>query len=298
MDSMTFRNGRALCPLCGGSGSPHFRTTEHLFFKCAACGSGFIDPVPTDTFLSEYYSRFHRQYDVGGGYEQWEGRMSADFPAKVAQIRRLSKLEDFTLLDVGCGKGYFVKACRDAGIDAQGIDLSDTAIEYATKSLGVPASCGKIEDIGEGLGRFDVVTFWATIEHLPRPIETLAAIRKALKPGGLLFLDTGIADDALDRLLPGATQWYDPPQHLFVFSEEGLRAALSAAGLTPVYVDRCFERSALRRVLRNTRAIGAALGLRAVSAMFRVRCNEPFGFVRFPLGNLIFCACEARDEPR
>jgi len=39
----------------------------------------------------------------------------------------------------------------------------------------------------------------ATIEHLPDPIGMLRNIRDVLKPGGRIFVDTGIGADWLDR---------------------------------------------------------------------------------------------------
>ena len=53
------------------------------------------------------------------------------------------------------------------------------------------------------LGTFDVVTFWATIEHLPDPGAMLRHIFDILKPGGRLFLDTGIG--AVSRQLTELT---------------------------------------------------------------------------------------------
>jgi acetyltransferase-like isoleucine patch superfamily enzyme len=32
------------------------------------------------------------------------------------------------LLDVDCGRGFFIKACVTSGIDAEGVDLSETAV--------------------------------------------------------------------------------------------------------------------------------------------------------------------------
>jgi SAM-dependent methyltransferase len=288
--------GAPVCPLCGGSGRPHFQAGEHRFYKCGNCHSGFVAPTPDDEFLTTFYSRYHLSFSDGGGYELREARMEADFPAKADLVRVIAGNESMRLLDVGCGKGFFVKACRDTGIDAVGIDLSDNAIRHATEVLQVPAYCGLIEDMTEELGQFDAVTLWATIEHLPRPIETLKAIRNVLKPGGVIFADTGIADDLLERSLPGVTQWYDPPQHLFVFSEAGMRAAMKAAGFDVIHVDRCFERSTLRRYARMVRAGATSLGLKAVMAIFRIKRPLPFEFTRYPLGNLILCAARRIDE--
>jgi SAM-dependent methyltransferase len=230
--------------------------------------------------------------EAGGTYEEMEERAATDFPAKIALIRSMVGEGRVRLLDVGCGKGYFVRACRNAGMDASGIDISQTAVEAACNDVRVPATCAGIEEAAPRLGRFDAVTLWATIEHLADPSGTLAAIRSVLSANGWLFLDTGAGHDLLERLLPGVTQWYDPPQHLFVFSARGMSRLLTDAGFSVVSIDRCFERSSLRRVIRLSRALGAAATLRAVSTAFRLTPAE-FAFTRWPLGNLMSVVCRA-----
>jgi SAM-dependent methyltransferase len=256
-------------------------------YRCAVCRTAFVWPQPTPEYLEQFYSRFHLTLDKGGGYEQMEQRMQSDFPAKVAMARRASnEVAKPRLLDVGCGKGFFVRAASDAGFDATGIDLSDTAIRFAREQLHVNAKCGWLEDLSESLGQFDIVTFWATIEHVPDPVATLRAIHAVLKPAGHLLLDTGIGDDWLDRMLPGVAQWYDPPQHLWVFSQEGMRRALQSAGFGEVKIDPCFERSPLRKFIRIVRAGVVASSLRIVCELGRLSVT-PFEYRRYPLGNLM-----------
>lgn len=124
------------------------------------------------------------------------------------------------------------------------------------------------------------------LSTFPTPVEILGHIRDLLKPGGRLFVDTGIGDDWLDRMLPGVCQWYDPPQHLFVFSIAGLRHALEKAGFDLVEVDTCFERNSLRKAARIARGAMVAAGLRAISFVGQVR-PQSFEITRYPLGNLM-----------
>lgn len=239
-------------------------------------------------FLSQFYDQYHKAADEGGWYSSVEARMQADFASKIAVVRSsASNAAAMRLLDVGCGKGYFVRACVDNGLQsAEGIDLSESGVAHAKEVLGVSATCGRLEDLAPLLGTYDVVTFWATIEHLPDPIATLSTIRSVLKPGGLLCLDTGIGDDWLDKLLPGRVQWYDPPQHLTVFSQKGMRSALNSAGFAVVSFDSCFDRSAGRKAMRQLRSALTASALRASAVLGRLSGSE-FEFTRFPLGNLM-----------
>lgn len=274
------------CPICKESSEPLFVAADQHMYRCEKCFLSFVYPTPSDEFLNLFYSNFHKNFNEGGGYEYWEGRMSLDFNSKIKKLRSVSTNKS-RILDVGCGKGFFVKYCLENGLNAEGIDLSNIAIEYAKDELGVIALCGKIEDFPELEGQYDVVTFWATIEHVPNPIQTLEAIKKVLKPGGYLLLDTGIGNDWLDKLLPGVNQWYDPPQHLFVFSKESLILLLGDTGFIIEDIDTCFDRSFTRKIIRLIRGGMFAVSLRLIEFIFRTKNKSHFVFTRYPLGNLI-----------
>ena len=274
------------CPLCNSNSEPAFEAGGYKMYRCTSCRTAFVRPMPDAATLQRFYDDFHKSAEAGGWYDDVEERMRDDFPAKVARILGSGGAKPGRLLDVGCGKGFFVKQCIDRGIDAQGVDLSQSGVTYAREVLKVPATQGALHDLKQSLGKFDVVTFWATIEHLSDPVGMLRDIFDVLQPGGRLFCDTGIGDDWLDRLLPGVAQWYDPPQHLFVFSRAGMIQAMRAAGLEVCRIDPCFERTPLRRVVRRARGAVLATGLRAAAALGRMG-GGTFTFTRYPVGNLM-----------
>jgi len=255
-------------------------------YRCRQCCTAFVHPMPTREALDRFYAGYHRPDAEGGWYDEVESRMQADFASKVDLVRRFAGADPGRVLDLGCGKGFFVKACIDRGIRAEGLDLSASAVEYARTQLRVPVTQGFLHDVKDALGRFNAVTFWATIEHTSDPLGTLRDVYDLLEAGGYLLLDTGIGNDWLDRLLPGTVQWYDPPQHLFVFSEQGIRAALRSSGFSVVALTRCFERSRMRKVARLVRNAGAAAALRLIAAACQLRHGR-FAFTRFALGNLM-----------
>jgi SAM-dependent methyltransferase len=276
------------CVICDGASRPHWMLGSHRLYRCDGCGNSFCYPVPTDEELAHYYRTYHLSASEGGLYDVVDARMQADFPAKLAMIRKLGPVG--RLLDVGCGKGYFVDYCSRQGIQAQGIDLSASAIEYAKANHQGEYYCGKLEQASE-LGfedpdqLFDTMTMWATIEHVSDPASLLRAAMSRLNVGGMLHLDTGIGNDWMDRWLPGNVQWYDPPQHLFVFSEQGMRRLCEDVGFKIVRYTGCFERTAARwwmRVVRN----GVATLLFATVARALGLTKSMKQTTRFPMGNL------------
>lgn len=98
--------------------------------------------------------------------------------AMVEQVRRAGPK---TILDLGCGEGYMLRALVDAGVDAElwGIDLSAPAIADARARLGDRAHL-EVRDARElvDLGRsFDMVMMLEVLEHIPEPARILPILR-------------------------------------------------------------------------------------------------------------------------
>lgn len=249
------------CYVCGGSCEKEVIHGPYTYWKCSDCFTSQVLPQLSGTELQQYYDSFHLNETAGGLYDEVEDRMKADFPAKVDMALGYKRLESSRLLDVGCGKGFFVRAATDRGILAEGIDVSHSGVEYAVKILGVKATAGLLEQQNSNEWReaFDIVTLWATIEHLVDPLSVLQAIHEDLKPGGVILCDTGLGNVFWEKFLPGHSQWYDAPQHMFVFSEKGLVALLENAGFRIIHVDSNFERSLLRRCVRWFRHVALCM---------------------------------------
>jgi len=273
------------CPVCDCRADLYVWLAEHKMYRCTECKTAFVYPTPSKSALDDFYDRFHRGASEGGWYDDVENRMKSDFLAKVNTIFRFAGASAL-VLDVGCGKGAFVRACLDRKLEAEGVDISRSAVKYANETAGVPAYVVDLSEERGEKGKYDLVTLWATIEHLASPEKMLQGIRWVLRDGGHLVLDTGIGDDWLDRLLPGVVQWYDPPQHLFVFSRQGICRLLEDNGFEVVSIETCFERSALRRIVRIARGACAGTLLRGAASLSRLKMTPPY-FTRFPIGNLM-----------
>ena len=281
------------CLICGGGVKVDVTHGVYVYYKCQDCGTSQVLPQPKQEELTEYYRQFHLSATKGGTYVEFEDRISVDFPAKVDYIKKHAVADGkaLRLLDVGCGKGFFVKQAISQGFNAEGIDVSSSAIEYATRQLCVNAKVGYVEDFEDykWQNAFDVVTLWATIEHLPNPIAILKAIYGLLKHGGHLFLDTGLGDVFWERFLLGHSQWFDAPQHLFVFSQKGLAILLKEAGFAVKEVDTNWERNPLRKYIKAFRHLWLCLSSFIATRVVLGKC----GFLKakeeakWPIGRLV-----------
>ncbi|MBR0672588.1 bifunctional 2-polyprenyl-6-hydroxyphenol methylase/3-demethylubiquinol 3-O-methyltransferase UbiG [Neoroseomonas soli] len=150
-------------------------------------------------------------------------------------------LAGLAVLDVGCGAGLASEALARRGAAVTGLDAAGEALEAArahaaAAGLHVTYREGVPEDLPEG-ETYDAVIALEVIEHVADRAAFLAALARAVKPGGLVFLSTlnrtprsflmaKVGAEYLLRLLPvGTHDW-----RMFVTPGE-LGAGLRAAGL-------------------------------------------------------------------
>ncbi len=134
------------------------------------------------------------------------------------------------LLDLGCAAGFFVRLAIDAGWEAEGVEISNLAADYAEKIVGVRVHRGQLETVPFPPEHFDLITMFDLLEHLSNPLSSLKIIRNLLKKGGHLLITT--PDFAsLNRLLL-REKWavLSPKEHLFYFTARTLRSIIKRSG--------------------------------------------------------------------
>lgn len=280
------------CTLCHGRVRDIVDQGQYRYYLCADCEVSQLLPPPTAAELEEYYRIYHSTSGTYGGFED---RMAADFPAKLALVSQGVNPQGARLLDVGCGRGFFVAAAKNAGFEAEGIDISSTAATYARNELKVMVHPGQLGPTShpQWEGLFDVATMWAAIEHVADPLDVLKGAYAALKPHGRFFIDTGLGASPWEQWLAGYSQWYDAPQHLFVFSAKGMVQLLESVGFNVVSVDTNFERSTIRRWARYARhsATCATSGLLVGAALGRENFKAMRRSAKWPIGRLLSVVC-------
>ncbi len=120
-----------------------------------------------------------------------------------------------TVLDLACGPGFISRLiAAELGPEGRvlGIDLNDRLLGIAQKTAahwnasggepraGLSFKKADVYDLGLAENSVDFVYARFLFQHLERPLDALAQIRRVLKPGGrLIVADT---DDALFSLYP------------------------------------------------------------------------------------------------
>lgn len=199
--------------------------------KCAGCGLGFLDPRPGADELQGLYAAeyFQEQYDRGllPDSPEMKRRLSQE-THRVRFFRHLKKTG--RVLDIGCGMGYFLQACRLQGYEVEGMDISADSAAYMQTVLQIRVRTGTAASIDYAGDSFDVITMWHFLEHTPDPRVYLEKARKWLKPSGLLVLDVPNYDGTDARKTWSAWKGWQLPYHLFHFTPATIGGLLERSG--------------------------------------------------------------------
>ncbi len=150
-------------------------------------------------------------------------------PAKWATINRTLTDCDIEVvgrraLDIGCNQGYFCGALRECG--AAFVCGMDSDEQSVVQARGRFPQCTFLhlnwdatwEGVLPELGRFDLALLVSALHYADYPEELVNKIHHALKPGGVLLLECGVADGPGERIRVERTN--DTAWH---FTKLGLR---------------------------------------------------------------------------
>jgi SAM-dependent methyltransferase len=215
-----------VCPGCSSSKARKVGTKNELeIVSCEVCRSLYCPYTPWyegEMYYGDYYTHH------GTDEPPLVSRRLNEITASFSRYRQTNRL-----LDVGCGAGSLLQAARGNGWDAQGIDVSASAVAHV-RGLGFEVFHGELDRAGFAKEQFDVITAVEILEHLFDPFTIVKEMQTLLRPGGLLWLTTPNCRSLAARLMGLGWRVVSPPEHLQLFSVEGLRILLRRAGFTEV----------------------------------------------------------------
>lgn len=193
--------------------------------RCSRCGMVYINPRPKESALDTY----------GGDSYGFARSQQADLlvDGRTHSARVVSEIESHvrtgSLLDIGCATGDLLLEARDRGWRVRGVEVSPYAASIAARRA-IDVKVGLLRESGLPENSFDAITLLDVIEHMEDPRAELNEMRRLLRPGGLLCIETPNWNSVYRRLLGKRWAALQPRLHILYFDVRSLRALLDRTG--------------------------------------------------------------------
>lgn len=217
------------CPMCTSTATGPWKPGLPKVLCCAVCGGAWLAEPPARRDLTALYQEDY--YAKGSGQRFLVLFDRALVALKTLRYRDIRSKVAGTgaLLDIGCGRGELLEVFQRHGWSVLGTQLSATAAA-AARGRGVEVRLGDLPELALDPARFQVITLFHVLEHLPEPERHLRCVAGLLAEDGLLVVEVPNFRTLGFRILGRRNLCFDHPHHLHFFSPRALQELLSRCG--------------------------------------------------------------------
>jgi 2-polyprenyl-3-methyl-5-hydroxy-6-metoxy-1,4-benzoquinol methylase len=221
------------CYLCGSSDFISRPGTvrdcpEMEILECQNCGLVFLSST---AHIDDAFYESSKMHVDPVDITHWFHETHQDDERRFHDLER--QMENKDVLDFGCGNGGFLCLARKVARGIAGVELDRSVAAHFKKERIL--LWHSIEDIK---GKFDIITLFHVLEHLPDPVGYLRRLAGHLSEDGKIFVEVPNSNDALLGLykceaFAQFTYW---SCHLFLFNPSTLARLVEKTDLTVCYI--------------------------------------------------------------
>ena len=169
---------------------------------CTNCGMNFYNYTIPDT--AEFYEKLGKLHNLYAK-NKW------DYDEAVKIVK---KYKPQSLMDIGCGYGYFLEKIKNAVPNIAGSEFNPAAINVC-KSKNIKLYTTNLREVPE---KFDLITAFQVLEHVKDTKDFIENCLNLLNDNGHLLFVTPNPDGELIKYNPGILEL--PPHHCCDISKE------------------------------------------------------------------------------
>ena len=207
------------------------------FKECKNCGCYYQDPLIELNYSDSYWQgatdpdgikrNFLKERDFK--IKNWYGDA----------INFVNAENNISVLDIGCGLGYFLSALKPQ-IKKYGIEDSKFACKYIESNFkDINILNGSYKLVENFKIEFDMIMFYHVIEHLKDPPESLRLIKKVLKKNGILILGTPNVESFVAKIFKGNYRHFIPA-HTCLYGKKSISKLLKDNNFKVFKIERPF----------------------------------------------------------
>ena len=225
------------CILCGSQQFEHVHkgvrgAADINVVKCQHCGLTQLDRFIGD--LNKFYEESNMR-PVEKTIQEIRNATYNDDYRRYIFVKNM--IENKSLLDFGAGAGGFLSLTKNTAKYICGIELEKPMRKQIKEEDGTDCFTNIKEIEGK---KFDIITMFHVLEHLPNPVETLQSLAKQLSDEGRIIIEVPNADDALlslynSQAFADFTYWMC---HLYYYNNNSLSNIIKKSRLKVQFIEQ------------------------------------------------------------
>ena len=208
-----------------------FPRGDIVLAHCAECD--FVSNLAFDATLGDYGPTYESSQASSGTFNRFQQSMVADLVER-------HHLRGKTVLEIGCGQGEFLLAlCETGGNEGVGLDPAYVGPPSVAAGDGRATFVAELLSSELPTSSVDFVCCKMTLEHISRPAEFVATIRRSL--GERRDVPVFMQVPEAVRIFRGAAFWDVYYEHCSYFSPAALASLFQREGFEVTRVERVYD---------------------------------------------------------
>lgn len=208
------------------------------YLMCQNCNHVYADKRLSAIGLKKYYSE-----DVSYFSEVYTKKSILKlrekiFIPKIRYVKKFAKGKNW--LDVGSGDGTAVYVIRSEGFKGSGIELSKTGRDFARKYRNLKLYDKPLDNfILENKTKWDIISFFGVLEHIPDLTNNLKLSNRLLKKNGLVVAELpnyNSLSTYIQKLSLLPDRHLIPYAHIMMFTMKSAKYILQKTGFKPIAI--------------------------------------------------------------
>ena len=218
-------------------------------YYCKNCDTSFASPMNENHSV---YEQIYKNSNTIPGYNRYWNyfnsigttsrplnylakKEEAYWGVRQSLIKTVINKSENKILEIGSGLGYLTYALRKDGYDCSGLEISETAVNMATRKFGNFYICADINEYSvQNSASYDIIILTEVIEHLSDPFTFMRLSSKLLKSDGKIIVTT-----PNKSFYPAGYYWETdlPPVHFWWFSKKSMKILAEKMDMNIYFTD-------------------------------------------------------------
>jgi len=231
------------CNLCGADDFkivfPAGYAQLHRIVRCKRCNLMYANPQELID-AEEFEGVEDLPPSDDPSFAQYLQKQHVQLPDNLRALRKLNGYlpKRGKLLEIGSYMGIFANEIRNSGWDITCLEPFRAAVKYSREKFKLNVIEGVLPQPSLADGSFDAAMLVHVIEHMPDPGQNVAEIRRLLKPGGMLVVETPRFDSLMFKLMGRRERSISITNgHIYFFTVPTLTKLLEKHGFEITSVD-------------------------------------------------------------